>query len=190
MKTFNTLEGRIAQREARKKLAKLDKNLPPALLREIYAFYLKDAPYDLWPALKHTRPEHADLVAEAVVGDGCIQARFVSASHEQDPSKGVQRAGGLLALMSRTSHLPGCWASLAKHWGTLEAVPLAKAASVALAAHGGPPNLVEIRDFFGLVYVVARVTKGDPAIVQLRAASSGWKGWEDTIERAVAAAAP
>ncbi|MFO0547953.1 MAG: hypothetical protein U0271_06175 [Polyangiaceae bacterium] len=186
--SFNTHQGRMVQREAVAKLKKLDKELEPKLLARVVAFYLEDAPYDLWPALKHVRKEHAPTVAAALAKSKELQARFACAAYERDPVAGLQRAGEIFAAFAKCSHLPGLWKSLTKNWDKLPASALADAAVAVLEDRKKGPDLTEIMPLYGLVFIVAKAQPKAPLLDVLRERSARWKGWEDTVERAITAA--
>lgn len=188
LKTFNSSPGRTIQREALPRLRKLDKDLDLALIGKIVAFYLKDAPYDLWPALKGVRPEHAATVAAALAKSKELQARVACEAYAREPAAGLQQAGELFAAFAKCSHLPGLWKSLTKSWAKLPGEKVAPAIAAVLADRKTAPDLTEIMPLYGLVFVLARALPSDPALAALRERSAKWKGWEDTAERAIAAA--
>lgn len=186
-KTFNSIAGRIVQAEAKKKLGALDKKLPPELLAEVYRFYLKEAPYELWPLTKKTRDEHAPTLVTVLKKANALPGSFLVAGYEQGEAAGLRRAGDFLALVARTTNVPGTLESLAKHWAKLEGEPLASAAAAALGQHlRTQPH--ETLAFFALIYVVARVQPEHPVLGDLKRAFDRWGDPYGTLDRTLTAA--
>jgi hypothetical protein len=91
LETFNTEKGRVVQTEAKKKIAALDKKMPLDLVEQVYVFYLKEAPYELWPLLKKVRDEHGDALVKALATSKALPASFLRAAHESAGLDGLRR---------------------------------------------------------------------------------------------------
>jgi hypothetical protein len=188
-KTFNSSAGRILQAEAKKKLAAIDAMLDLDLLAKVYAFYLEEAPYDLWPATKKTRDEHAATLVKALRSSKAIQAHLLVAAHDQGGADGVRMAGDFLATIAKNSHVPGMLKSMGKNWSKLDHRRLGAAAASALEKHSKDPQLSDIIPFYALVYVVARALPDAPVLAAMKAADEREPDEHRTFARTVAAAA-
>jgi hypothetical protein len=167
-KTFNSSAGRTVQAEAKKKLAALADDLPLDLLEKVYAFYLDDAPYDLWPAAAKTKDAHAATLAKALRASKEIEARFLVAGFDQGSAAGLRLAGSFFAMIAKNSHVPGMNASLAKNAAAkkLDVKGLAPMAAAALASQ--KEKEVDIMPFYGALWLVARGLPKDPSLAHAK----------------------
>ncbi len=186
-RTFNSIPGRALQADAKKKLAALDRKLPLDLLADVYRFYLRDAPYDLWATAKKTRDEHAATYAAVLDGARLVPATFLAVAHQQGGAEGLRTAADFVALTSKTTNLPSQLKSLAKRESELPIEPLVAAAIPTLARHldEQPSDLL---CHFGLVYLVARAAPKHAIMADLRAAFARWGDPHGALARILAAA--
>lgn len=106
MKTFNSVEGRALQAEARPKLRSLPASLDVALAERIFKFYLADAPYDLWPISAKLADELVPAFLSAIAGDQGLSARLLREAHRRGGVAGFHEMGALIAFAASGTNTP------------------------------------------------------------------------------------
>ncbi len=182
---FDGPGGHVVYEEAKKKLGALSKKLPLDLVADIFRFYLKHASWDFFNRLKKTKDEHAATLVDVIADSKHVGGRLLCASYEAGGADGLREAAAFVALVARTTNVPGMLKSLAKNWAKFDAVALAPSAAAVVQRQEAPSD--EIVLFYALIYVAARTSPKHAAIAETAKRHAKW-GDEEVLDRTLSAA--